>query len=143
MSSQVGLRKEKTNATERARISFFYGSGMSVRAISELTELSKRCIYRWTKRFSSEQPYEPKKPNLQRSMFTDELKEQIKEYVMANRGQTLNEYIANIQLNCKKSALCKVLLKMGLNSCKAPRKEFMNNSHREIRLIKAQNWVCN
>ena len=132
---------KKTTETERAQITFFYGSGMSVRAISELTGLSTKCIYRWTKRFSSGEDYEPKKPNLQRSMFNDTLKARLKEYVLANRGQTLNEYIANLQLTCKASVLCKVLLKMGLGSYKAPPKDQISETHREIRLIKAQEWV--
>lgn len=136
------LKKAKTNPTERGRIAFYYGSGLSVREISERTGLSTKCVYRWTKRLSSGESYEPKKSALQSSMFTEELKNKIKEYAIANREQTLDEYIKNLKLNCKKSALCKVLVKMGLRSCKAPRKEFMKKSHREMRLTKAESWVC-
>lgn len=134
-------RKNKTSPTERAMIAFYHGSGMNVREISERTKLSTKCIYRWTKRLASEDSYEPKKPKLDRSMFTDEVKNKIKDYVMANREKTLEEYIKNLQLKCKKSALCKELVKMGLRSRKAPRKEFMNNSHRQIRKTKAEDWV--
>ena len=74
-------------------------------------------------------------------MFTNELKAKIKNYVMEHRGETLDEYIQNLQLNCKKSAFCKIFLKMGLDSFKAPKKEQITESHREIRLIKAQEWV--
>ena len=79
-------RKDRTTAKERSLISFFYGGGMKVKAISEMMQLSTKCVYRWIKRFKSDnEPYEPKKPNLQRSMFTEELKNRIKEYVLENR----------------------------------------------------------
>lgn len=131
----------KTTSTERGLISFYYGSGKTISEISRLMRRSRPTVTLWIKRLTSGEEFEPKKQSVKRTMFTDVLKNQIREHVTAHFCSKLEEYINDIGINCKKSALCKELVKMDLRAYKAPKKELLKDSHVQIRLIKAQNWV--
>lgn len=101
------------------------------------TDSSERAL----KKFDKNEPYEPKKPVFNRSTFSPDLRAKIKDYVTQNPTLTLVEYIRKIPLTCKPPALCKLLVKMDLRCYKAPRKEFLTRSHKEMRIIKAREWV--
>lgn len=137
----INRKTQRTDSIERAKIAFCYGNGMSVDQIAEEVGRSRVCVYRWLNRLNKQEPFEPKKPVFNRTSFDQNLRTKIKDYVLANPTLTLEEYIKKIPLNCVPSTLCKLLIKMKLPSYKAPRREFLNQGHREIRMIKAIDWV--
>lgn len=137
----INRKTQRTDSSERAKIVFLYGKSMSVNEIAKEIGRSRVCVYRWLKKWINKEPFEPKKPIFNRSSFDEALRTQIKDYALANPTLTLQEYIKKIPLNCAPSTLCKLLVKMKIRSFKAPRKEVLNQSHREIRLLKTTDWV--